>query len=349
MADSIGWGLIGASTIAREWVIGAIRATPGNRVAALFSRSRERGAAFAAAAGIDRSYDRLDAFLADPGIDAVYIASTNERHHPEVLACAAAGKHVLCEKPMALSIDEALAMIAACEKAGTVLAINHHLRGAAPHRAMRDIVASGSLGGLVAVRMAHGGLLPAGLQTWRLKDPATGAGAVLDLTVHDADLARFLLGEDLVEAAAMTRNSGLAAGAIEDTAHCVLRSRSGVLVQFQDVFNTPFNRTSVEIHGTAGSLFGSDCMTQTARGDVLLRDAAGERLLPMAHENLYVRVLRQFNDAVAGRGAPGCPGRDGLASLATALAVRDAARLGQTVAVDPRALAAARASAMKLS
>jgi 1,5-anhydro-D-fructose reductase (1,5-anhydro-D-mannitol-forming) len=335
MSERIGWGLIGASTISKEWMIGAIRATPGNEVVSLFSRSRERGELFAAQTGIPAVCCRLEDLLATPGVDAVYVASTNERHHPEVLACAAAGKHVLCEKPLALSLDQGREMIAACARAGVVFAVNHHLRSAALHGAARNIVAAGRLGRIVTARVAHGALLPAHLQTWRIEDPSAGAGAVLDLTVHDADLVRFLLGEEIVEATARTANSGLAAGEIEDTALSILRTSSGALVEVQDVFNTPYNRSSVEIHGTDGSLVAQDCMTQEAKGTLVLRDAAGEQPIPVAHEHLYVRVLRQFNEAVAGRGAPGCTGRDGVASLAVALAVLESARTRAVVRVEP--------------
>ncbi|MBV9244198.1 MAG: Gfo/Idh/MocA family oxidoreductase [Methylobacteriaceae bacterium] len=339
MPGRVGWGFIGASTISREWMLEAVRRTPGNEVVAVFSRSRQRGERFAAETGIGKVYDRLADLLAAPDIQAIYVASTNERHHSEVLACAAAGKHVLCEKPLALSVEDGLAMVAACERAKVVLAVNHHLRGAAPHRAMREIIASGRLGRIVVVRTAHGALLPEHLQTWRIRDAATGAGAALDLTVHDADIVRFLLDDEIVAVQAMTANSGLAAGSIEDTALAILRTRGGVLVHVQDVFNTPFNRTAAEIHGTKGSLFALDCMTQEPIGSVVLRNAGGETPIELVHENRYARVVRQFNEAIAGHGRPDCTGRDGVASLAVALAVLESARTGCEAKVDSRTFA----------
>ncbi len=131
VGKSLRWGLIGASTIAREWVIGAIRAQPGNEVVAVLSTDARRGADFARAQGIPSSYTDLDALLANPDVDAVYISTTNELHKAQTIAAAAAGKHVLCEKPLALSLADAREMVAACAKAGVVLATNHHLRNAA--------------------------------------------------------------------------------------------------------------------------------------------------------------------------------------------------------------------------
>ncbi len=98
MGQALRWGLIGASTIAREWVIDAIRAQPRNEVVAVLSTDAQRGTDFARARGIPSSYTELGALLASPAVDAVYISTTNELHKAQTLAAAAAGKHVLCEK-----------------------------------------------------------------------------------------------------------------------------------------------------------------------------------------------------------------------------------------------------------
>src|SRR5512138_75673 len=101
---STGWGLVGASAIAHEWVIEAIRAVPGNEVAAVFSTDPARGTRYAADHAIPTFHPSLDALLGDPRVAAVYVSTTNELHRIQVLAAAAAGKHVLCEKPLALTV-----------------------------------------------------------------------------------------------------------------------------------------------------------------------------------------------------------------------------------------------------
>jgi 1,5-anhydro-D-fructose reductase (1,5-anhydro-D-mannitol-forming) len=124
MARPLGWGLIGASTIAHEWVIDAIRAVPGNEVVAVFSTDPARGARYASDHRIPAHPASLPALLADPRVDSVYVSTTNELHKAQTLAAAAAGKHVLCEKPLALSVADAREMIAACAAAGVVLGTN---------------------------------------------------------------------------------------------------------------------------------------------------------------------------------------------------------------------------------
>ena len=132
--SALRWGLIGASTIAREWVIPAIRAAGGlNQI--IMSSDAARAAAYASANGVALSTDRLEAVF--EGVDAVYISTTNELHKPQALAAIAAGKHVLCEKPLAMSLADAREMVAAARAAGVVMGTNHHLRNAGTHRAMR--------------------------------------------------------------------------------------------------------------------------------------------------------------------------------------------------------------------
>lgn len=333
MAHTLGWGLIGASNIAREWMIGAMRAQPGNAVVAVMSSSAERAAGYAAAHGIPAACDHIDALLADPAVDAVYISTTNELHARQAIAAAKAGKHVLCEKPLALNLADAHAIVDACKAAGVVLGTNHHLRNAATHIAMRDLVRAGAIGRPLFARVFHAVHLPPHLQGWRIDKPEAGAGVILDITVHDADTLRFLLDAEPVSAVALTPPSTMAHGAIEDAVMAALQFDNGVLAQLHDAFTVPHAGTGIELHGTAGSIVGRDVMTQRPIGEVRLRNAEGERVIEVVPHNLYERSLACFNDAVLGRGQPAATGDDGLRSLATALAVMEAARSGQRSAV----------------
>ncbi len=331
---TVRWGVIGASTVAREWMIAAIRAT-GGEVASVVSRDAARGRAFAAAHAIPLATTELADVLGDPGIQAVYICTTNERHAAQTLAAAAAGKHVLCEKPLALTLAEAREMVRACGERGVVLGTNHHLRNAATHRAMRAAVAAGRIGRPLFVRVFHAVYLPEHLRGWRLTAKDTGGGAAMDITVHDADTLRFVLDDEPVAVCAMTQSGGLGAAGVEDGVMGVLRFRSGVLAEFHDAFTTRFAPTGLEVHGTEGSLLGTDCMSQRPVGRVVLRTAAGDAELPVQHENLYEHALRRFHAAIAGRGAPWADGVDGVRSLAVALATLEAARTGRETAIEP--------------
>ncbi|WP_457298101.1 Gfo/Idh/MocA family protein [Phyllobacterium sp. P5_D12] len=328
------WGLIGASTIAHEWVIDAIRAS-GGEIVAVMSTNEERGKKYAAQHNIPKSVTTLDALVGDPDVDAVYISTTNELHKDQVLAAAKAGKHILCEKPLATSLADARAMVDACRAANVVFATNHHLRNAASHTAMREAIAAGRIGTLLAAKVFHAVYLPPHLQGWRLDRPEAGGGVILDITVHDTDTLRYVLGDDPVEATAFSQKSGLAKAGLEDAVMGVMRFKSGLIALFHDGFTTKYSETGFEVHGTQGSLVGRNVMTQKPIGTVTLRNKDGESELQLDQKNLYETGIAKFHAAMAGKGKPAASGEDGLWSLAAGLAVAEAAKTGTAQKINP--------------
>ena len=336
----IGWGLIGASTIAAEHMIGAIRAQRGHDVVAVASSSAERGRQFAATHAIASSFDAVDRLLADPRVDVVYVSTTNELHRDQVLAAAKAGKHVLCEKPLALTVADALAMAQACRDAKVVMGTNHHLRNAATHRRIRALVREGAIGRPLFARVFHAVHLPPHLQGWRLDKPQAGGGVILDITVHDVDTLRFVLDAEPVEAVGMSQSASMSREGLEDGAMAILRFDNGLLAQLHDAFTVKFATTGIEIHGESGSIVGREVMTQQPIGELTLRTAAGEHAVPVEHESLYVRGVAAFCAAMRGEGAPAATAEDGIRALTAALAVAEACRRGAAVPiVDPVARA----------
>jgi 1,5-anhydro-D-fructose reductase (1,5-anhydro-D-mannitol-forming) len=328
-----GWGLIGASTIARQFMLEAIRAQPGHDVVAVMSSSAERAKAFAVENKIASAYDSLEALLADPAVQVVYVSTTNELHLPQVLAAAKAGKHVLCEKPLALNVQDAVAMVRACNEASVVMATNHHLRNAATHRKIRELIQGGAIGRPLFARVFHAVYLPPHLQGWRLDKPQAGGGVILDITVHDIDTLRFLLDAEPVGAVGISQSAFMAKQGLEDGVMSVVRFDNGVLAQLHDAFTIKHAGHGIEIHGDAGSIVGRNVMSQRPVGEVVLRNDAGEHIVPVEHEGLYVRGVASFCAALQGTGKPAATGEDGVRSLAAAIAVADACRLGSLVQV----------------
>jgi 1,5-anhydro-D-fructose reductase (1,5-anhydro-D-mannitol-forming) len=332
---TVRWGLIGASTIARQFMINAIRAQADGEIAAVMSSSPERATSYAGENGIPLAVSTLDGLLRSD-IDAVYISTTNELHLEQALAAIKAGKHVLCEKPLALTSADARKMVAAAKAAGIVLGTNHHLRNAGSHRAMRDAIATGRIGKPIAARVFHSVYLPENLQGWRIAKPEAGGGVVLDITVHDADTLRFVLGDDPVEISAFTQTAGMAGGGLEDGAMCIWRFKSGVIAQSHEGFTTKFVGTGFEVHGSEGSLIATNVMTQKPVGSVLLRTVKGEEELNFDRDDLYARSLRQVHAAIGGEGQPSATGEDGVWSLTAAEAALQSAKSGRAVAIDPK-------------
>src|SRR6202023_1540097 len=196
-------------------MIPAINAQPDSRVVAVMSSQLERARQYAERNSIPSAYGSLEAILADPQVDVVYISTTNELHKEKTITAARAGKHVLCEKPLAVTLQDAQEMVMTCHATGVVLGTNHHLRNAVTHRTLRRLVAEGAVGQPLAVRVFHAVSLPSRLQGWRINRPEAGGGVILDITVHDADTLHFLLDDDVQDVIARSAQQGLSQGGLE--------------------------------------------------------------------------------------------------------------------------------------
>lgn len=327
------WGLIGASTIASQFMIDAFRAQDAGEVKVVLSSDASRGAKYANEHGIAVSETDLDKLLARSDIDAVYISTTNEKHFAQAMKAIAAGKHVLCEKPLAMTLADARTMVEAAQHAGLVFATNHHLRNAGSHLKIRELIESGRIGEVQAVRVAHAVFLPENLHGWRIDNAAAGGGVIPDIVVHDADTVRFHLGEDPQEVVAIERIDSLGRG-VEDSVMSVWQMPSGALVETHEGFTIRHAGTSFEVHGTEGSVFARNVMTQQPVGEIVLRKGNRAEQISFDDHSLYVRAVGKFVDAVNGKGEPAATGIDGIRSLAVALAVKEAATSGRRVAVD---------------
>src|SRR6516164_3280412 len=331
--EALRWALIGASDIAKTRMINAINSQPNSRVTAVFSSNADRANAYAADNKIPKAYNNLETLLDDPEIDVVYISTTNDLHRDQALAAASAGKHILCEKPLALSLDDARQMLKAAQAANVVLGTNHH-RNAVTHRTLRKLINEGVIGKPLAARVFHAVYLPPRLQGWRLTRPEAGGGVILDITVHDADTLRFVLDSEVEDVIARSATQGLASTGMEDVVMGVMYFRDGVLAQFHDAFTIKHAPTGLEVHGTEGSLFAVNVMTQDPVGRVVLRRHKEETEIKLdPPEDLYVHCIRHFNQAVRTGSPPFATGQDGLRSLAVGLAALESSKSGKRTPV----------------
>jgi 1,5-anhydro-D-fructose reductase (1,5-anhydro-D-mannitol-forming) len=329
---TIGFGLIGASSIARDTMIPAMRNHPECKIATVFSSNPARGESYAAENKIPRAANSVDELLADPEVQAVYISTTNELHHQQVLAAARAGKHILCEKPLAMKLDETGEMIATCHKVGVILATNHHLRMGAGIRKMRDLITEGAIGKPLAARVFHAVYLPEYLQGWRLSKPGAGAGVVLDIVVHDIDTLRFVLDSEPTEVTSLSQHAGLAThDAVEDGNMAVFRFDNDLIAQVHTAFTVKYAGDGIEVHGSEGSLKLDNVLGRELSGPIILRNSEGEQQIELEQYSLDDKTIHLFIDAIQGQGEPGATGEDGERSLAAALACLESAQTGRKV------------------
>jgi 1,5-anhydro-D-fructose reductase (1,5-anhydro-D-mannitol-forming) len=326
------WSLIGASDIAATRLIPAMREL-GHEVYGVMSSSADRAKSYAAENGISNFTTSLDEAVNWP-VDAVYVSTTNELHAEQAIAAARAKKHVLCEKPLAMEIATAKKMVDIAAECGVVFATNHHLRCSGTHRKIREIISTGKIGTVFSARINHAVSLPERLRGWRLDAAAKGAGVVLDIVVHDVDTIRAALGADIVEATTLVSTQSLGQNGIEDSSMCLFRMSNGALVSTHESFVVPYGVTSFEINGSAGSIIATNVMGQDPVGEIRLRTASGDEIIePDDRENLYVYSLRKFEAATKGNGSPAAGGKDGIASLAGAVAILESAKQKKTIDV----------------
>jgi predicted dehydrogenase len=269
----VGWGIAGCGWVARDHALPALLQTAGARVVALHDRD---AAALARVDGTAPASTDLAAFLATPGLDAVYVAVPNAAHRELVEAAAAAGKAVLCEKPLAADVDDAEAVVAAAGRAGVLLGTAYDQRWHPAQLRLRELVPE--LGTVTAVRVVYCCWLPADWSpdgrphdNWRVDLTRAGGGAAIDLAPHGLDLAGVLLGEDVEELTALLQTRVHGYG-VDDGALLAGRTRGGVLVDLHVAYNTPdaLPRRRLEVVGTRGLAVAVDTMGQTAGGSLTL-------------------------------------------------------------------------------
>jgi 1,5-anhydro-D-fructose reductase (1,5-anhydro-D-mannitol-forming) len=321
--SSLKIGLIGASYVAASRMMPAFAAN-GITPKALYN-SDEARFKYWVDAGLDLLTSDLDQLLGSD-IDAVYISSRNDQHAAQAIAAADAGKHILLEKPMALTLADARAIVEAANRKGVQLAVNHHLPGSPLHSTARRLVAEGRIGTLYSARINHAVLLPEGLRGWRLA-PVPGGGVVFDITVHDASVLNPLFASNPVRVSAVGVSQGAWNSArSRDSVMTIIEYAPGAagvagLAQTHDAFTVQFPGTSMEIHGDSGAIVIGDAMTQDTAGTVTLHTGAGVEPVEVdTTADLYEINVEAFVQAVQGRGRPTASGMDGLSALQVALA-----------------------------
>ena len=315
-STTIRWGIAGCGWVARDYVAPAIAASANGRLAALHDVSPASLARAAAVFPTAIPYHDPAEFFA--AIDAVYVASPNDAHRPLVEAAAAARVPVLCEKPMATTLADARAMIAACDRTGVPYATAFDQRFHPAHQHLRGLVRDGSLGAVTAVRIAYCCWVGPDFQgdNWRIDPVRAGGGALMDLAPHGLDLAATLLGETLVDVAAMGQ-ARVHDYRVEDGAMLLARSVSGVLVQLHVAYNCPetFPRRRLEVIGTAAQVVALDTMGQTPGGALTMTNAAtGKATLlnvPDGDRSPFLNQVEAFaGSLLTGRAFPFPPADD---------------------------------------
>ncbi len=299
-AAPVRWGILGVAGI-NEAMVPALQAAPSAELLAIASRRADRAEQAAADAGIPRAYTGYEALLADPDIEAVYVPVPNAQHAPWVVAAARAGKHVLCEKPMAVTADEARQMADVAAEADVLLAeafmyVQH------PRFAMlRAMLDDGAVGAVRSIHTsftfdASGELEHSGFQG------APGSGAVYDVGCYAVHCARYLLG---AEPEAVTAHAAVSErhGGVDMGTSLLLEFPGGVGVTAH-VGMWHADRDTIEIVGATGRVEVPHAfLCDEDQGDFVVTVDGEARTVAVPRSNHYVDQVERFCAAVRGKGA----------------------------------------------
>lgn len=324
-ADKIGWGIIGPGTIAKAFAGGIVHSETGV-LRAVASRNPTRPGLNEGFEGA-RIVDGYEALLTDPEIDAVYIATPHPIHAEWAIKCAEAGKHVLCEKPIALSAFEADAVFDAARKAGTFMGEALMYRLHPQTQQMLDLIKSGVIGDIRMIKSSFGFNFD-GPATHRLLANDLGGGGILDVGVYPASMARLIAGiaegkpfADPVTTSGMAR---LGETGVDEWASAILKFASGIIAEISCSVRVQQDNV-LRILGSKGMMEIADFWFATGRqggrSQIAMRFADGsEQVVEVEEERwLYGFEVDAAGEAIrAGRQefeAPGMSWADTLGNM----------------------------------
>lgn len=323
------WGLLGTARINRS-LIPPLRLSPRNELVAVASRTAERAKSYAETWSIPRYHGSYEALLADPDIDVVYIPLPNHLHAEWAIRAAEAGKHILCEKPLALTVEDVDRMAEATSAAGVVLIEAFMYRFHARTRLVREMVDAGDLGEIHHIKGAFTFALdrPGDIR-W---DPATGGGSLWDVGCYPLSFARYIAGR---EPEMVFGNQTPGASGIDVSFTAQLHFGGGLTAQFDCGFRSQF-RMHVEVTGSEGSLFLPMAFKPDRRSYIHI--ARGNDVLRKAVDGnpLYLDEVEEMASCIL-EGRPSLlPLSDSRANVACIEALYESAHTGGPVPLPPK-------------
>jgi predicted dehydrogenase len=350
MADEAGkvrWGVIGSGGIARRRTIpeGIVPASNAE-LAAVFDLDARANAAVAEQFGAHACASRRE-LLEREDVNAAYVATPAHVHHEQVLAAAEAGRHVLCEKPLGLSVEQARGMIEACDRAGVKLGVGFMMRFHACHREALRLIEAGALGKLVYGRAQLSCWYPPIAGAWRQEPSLGGGGAMMDMGGHCIDLLEMLFGP--VRRVCCRIGRLVHDYASEDAATALLVFDGGAQGTVDTFFCVPdaASRNRLEIYGSRGSLLAEGTIGQAPGGTMVAqlqeapkaydarqaRSGSGGLILAPEPVNTYRAEIEDFSGAILEDRPPSNGAELGLRSAAVLAACYESARTGRAVDV----------------
>ncbi len=321
------WGIIGAGGIADRRTMPGIELAENAEIYAVMEIDMTVAESLKDKYKAAKAYDKEADLLADPQVDAVYIASPVVYHKKQAMMAADAGKHILLEKPIALTVEEGQEVIDYCKEKGVLLATGFMMRYHAYHQAMKKLVDDGKLGQIVSCRAQLTCWYPDIPGNWRQAKATSGGGALMDMGVHCLDLIQYITGSKTKRAVGMASTLTFDYE-VEDSGSMLIELKNGALCQIESHFNIPdaAARGRFEIYGTKGSMLAEGTISQVEGGqlevmisdDSLEYDAQQDRndVEPMKVEvefgNMYTKEIESFSNSILNGSPVEVPAEDAV-------------------------------------
>ncbi|AUW59627.1 glucose-fructose oxidoreductase [Sphingobium sp. SCG-1] len=333
----IGYAIVGLGSYATRQIMPNFAGCEHARLVALVSgtpaKLEQYGAEYGIPATHRYSYANYDRIRDNSDIDVVYVVLPNSLHAEYSIRAARAGKHVMCEKPMAISVAECEAMIAACREAGTKLMIGYRSRFEPYNRLAIDLARRAHVGPTRFITAEHGFPIKPG--QWRLDRPLSGGGSMMDIGIYSLNAARYLAGEEPVEVTAVetTDRSDPRFKTVEDRLSFVLRFPSGIQATCLSSYSSAHN--SYRVIGTQGWIDMEPATPYEGQSMRIRKDGVvAPRTLPASPKNQFAGQLDHLAECIIGNTTPIVSGAEGLADLRVIEAIYRSASEHRAVTIN---------------
>ncbi len=330
--DKIRWGIVGLGNVVTSKFAPALARSKRSIITACSTRSLESARQFAQKNAVWCVHETFDQLANDPDVDIVYLATPNSMHYEQAKLALQCGKHVLCEKPLALTVAEGNELICTASRAKRLLKVAYQFRFEHLFERAREHILAGGLGELRSVRLFGCAASAVRSGGWR-QDPAEG-GILSDLGIHLLDLVSWITGLGFTHISARAHPSEVGKSAVQTISilgtlgqdcHCMISATR----------QAPYGQNSFAVEGTQGTLFNSD-WRGIPEVELTIVNADGRRIEKLMSSPMFEREIEAFEDELAGKCTILATAEDGLRAIVLADAVRASAVSGRSIIIDER-------------
>ncbi len=332
----VGFAVVGLGSIAETAVLPAFRNSKRSKLVALVSRDQSRAQQLGAKFGVKHcySYENYAQCLNQPEVDAVFITSVNGAHAEQTIRAAAAGKHVLCEKPMATSVEDCRRMVEACRGGGVRLMIAYRKYFEPGSVALKKLVTSGKLGRLRHIFSSYTEHVdPGKAKTWQLNQKLAGGGSLMDIGIYCVNSMRWVAGSTPIDATAQTwTDDPKRFNEVEDSIAFRLMHPDGLVCQGTSSYSS-MAASFLQVHGDRGwaALNPAFAFEEERRLFGKIKGKWFEQRFKVIDE--FALELNAFTESIRSGRDPEPDGMEGLRDIATIEAIYRSVRENRTVPI----------------